>query len=101
MSLRENRKEIEEAMLVLESRSKKEGRRLNASGEHKVSSFELGSDLLSMLDCYCDESNPDNLGCAKKTLKFSDDVASGLMEQAEENFSVENPAEKMMKVRMK
>ena len=85
-------------MLILESRSKKGGRRLNASGEHKVSTFELGSDMLAMLDCYCDESNPDNLGCTKKMMKFSEDVGSSLMDQAEEDFAEENPAETMMKV---
>ena len=88
-------------MLILESRSKKEGRRLNASGEHKISSFEFGSDMLAMLDCFCDESNPDNLGCTKKMIKFSEDVGSALMDKAEEDFAEENPAETMLQVRMK
>lgn len=57
MEIEDNRKEIEEEMLMLESLSKKEGRRLNANGEHKVTAFKLGSDMLNMLDCYCDKSN--------------------------------------------
>lgn len=87
-------------MLVLKSRSN-EGRRLNASGEHKVTSFEVGSELLSMLDCYCDDSNPDNIGCTTRTLKFSESVASAITEQAEDDFADESPADKMLKVRMK
>lgn len=38
--------------------------------------------MMSMYDCVCDKSNPDNLGCTQKALKFSEAVATALDEQA-------------------
>jgi len=86
-SLNENRTEIEAGLAVLESRSNE--RRLDDSTTTKVSSFSLGSDMIAMLECYCDENNPDNEGCTKKQLKFAESTATSVMEKSEEDLTSE------------
>ena len=93
----QNRKEIEEALLVLASRSDEQHRCLDDSVHKTVSSFEVGMDMISFFDCYCDKSNPGNDGCSKKTLLFAEAVAKAISQKA--NAIGENPAEVLLKVR--
>ena len=90
--MEQNRNEIEEALLVLASQSDEQRRRLDDSINHQVTSFEIGSDMVSYFDCYCDKSNLDNDGCAKKALLFMEAVTSAASQEAEamgKNFSEE------------
>lgn len=94
--MKENRKGIEEALLVLASRSEGQSRRLDDGSDHPVSASEIGEDMISFFDCFCDESNPGNDGCTRRTLKFAEDVATALSQAA--NRIAENPAEVLLKV---
>eukprot|EP00956_Cyclotella_meneghiniana_P009086 scaffold12435_cov33-Cyclotella_meneghiniana.AAC.6 len=95
ISIEENRKEIEEGLLVLASRSDEKHRRLNDSIYHPVTSFEIGTDMLSFFDCSCDKSNPGNDGCAKKILLFAEDMAKAVTQKS--MVIGENPAELLLK----
>jgi hypothetical protein len=64
---------------------------------HPVTAFEIGSDTLSFLDCYCDTSNPGNDGCTKKAPLFTEVVTKSVTEKA--TTIGENPAEVWQKVR--
>ena len=99
VSLEQNRKEIEEALLVLASRSDEHHRRLDEEDTIRkpVTSYEVGSDMISFFDCFCDKSNPGNDGCAKKILLFAESVTKAVSEKAE--TIGENPAEVLLKVR--
>lgn len=99
ISLEKNRKEIEAGLLILASRSDEQRRRLDDSNstEHPVTTFQLGSDMLNILDCFCDKTNPGNDGCSKKALSFGEAVAKSLTEKTTEIG--ENPAEFLLKVR--
>lgn len=100
ISLEENRKEIEEALLFLASRSDEKHRRLDDSIYKPVTSFELGSEMLSFFDCYCDKSNPGNDGCSKKTLMFAEAVTKTITQKTEAIAETgENPAEILLEVR--
>jgi len=88
-SLNENRTEIEAGLAILESRSNE--RRLDGSATTKVSSFGLASDTIVMLECYCDENNPDNEGCTKKQLKFAESTATSVIEEGEKDLT-DDPA---------
>ena len=94
-SLEQNRKEIEDALLVMASRSDEQRRRLDDSMRRPVTSFEVGSDMISYFDCYCDKSNPDNIGCSRKTLLFAEAVAKAISQKAD--AIGENPAEVLLK----
>ncbi|KAL3783390.1 hypothetical protein ACHAWO_012861 [Cyclotella atomus] len=83
VSIAANRDKIDAALLVLAERSA--ARRLQDDSGNEtapVTSFEVATEMLSMFDCVCDKSNPDNLGCMTKALKFSEVVATALDEQA-------------------
>ena len=97
-SLEENRKEIEETLLVMASQSNEHRRRLDDSLHDTVTSFELGSDVISFFDCFCDKSNPGNDGCSKKTLMFAEAVAKAVSQKS--MVIGENPAEVLLKVRV-
>ena len=79
------------------SRSDEKHRRLNDSIYHPVTSFEIGTDMLSFFDCSCDKSNPGNDGCAKKILLFAEDIAKAVTQKG--MVIGENPAELLHKVR--
>ena len=96
-SLNENRAEIEAGLTVLENRSNE--RRLDDSNENSVTSFNLGSDMLGMLECLCDTDNPDNEGCTKKKIQFAESTAHSVMEEAEEDFAPEGPENTVSEVR--
>ena len=96
ISIQENRKEINEGLLVLASRSDEQRRRLDDSMEHPVTAFEIGSDILSFFDCYCDTSNPGNDGCSKKALRFAEAISKATTEKAADIG--ENPIESLLKV---
>jgi hypothetical protein len=81
-SIRANRDKIEAALLVLAASSSERRLQDDPDSEAPVTSFEMATDLLSMYDCFCDQSNPDNLGCTKKTLKFTEVVSKSIEEQA-------------------
>ena len=81
----------------MESRSNE--RRLDDSTTTKVSSFNLASDMIVMLECYCDENNPDNEGCTKKQLKFAESTATSVMEKSEEDLTSEDPGNVLSEVR--
>jgi hypothetical protein len=91
ISIRENRDKIEAALLVLTARSSE--RRLqdgtDPDSQTPVTSFDAATDMFSMYDCLCDQSNSDNLGCTKKALKFTDAVSQSLQEQAATDFDPE------------
>ena len=97
-SIHENRTEIEEALLVLASRSDEQQRRLDNSRDHPVTAFEIGSDVLSFFDCYCDTSNPGNDGCTKRAMVFAEAVSNSVIQETEKIVQ-ENPAEVLLKVR--
>ena len=97
ISVEENRKEIEEALLVLASQSDEKHRRLEDSIYHSVTSFEIGTDMLSFFDCFCDKSNPGNDGCSKKTLLLGEAIAKAVSQKG--MVIGENPAELLHKVR--
>lgn len=97
ISIQENRTEIEQALLVLASRSDEQHRRLDDSSVHPVTAFEVGSDIISFLDCYCDASNPNNNGCTRKVMIFAEAVSNAVTQEA--SRIVENPAELMLEVR--
>lgn len=83
VSIAANRDKIDAALLVLAERSA--ARRLQDDSGNEtapVTSFEVATEMMSMYDCVCDKSNPDNLGCTQKALKFSEAVATALDEQA-------------------
>ena len=86
ISIAENRDKIEGAVLTLAARSSE--RKLQDSGNASVpvDSYAMASDMLSMWDCLCDLSNPDNAGCLKKALRFVDEVAQSIEEQAATDF---------------
>jgi hypothetical protein len=90
-SIRENRDKIEAALLVLAARSSE--RRLqhgtDPDNQTPVTSFDAATDMLSMYDCLCDQSNPDNLGCTKKALKFTEVISQSIQEQAATDFDPE------------
>lgn len=79
-SIAANRDKIDAALFVLAERSA--ARRLQDDETAPVTSYEVATDMLSMYDCFCDQSNPDNLGCLQKALKVSELVATALDEQA-------------------
>lgn len=87
-SIAENHDEIEAALKVLEARSSSK-RRLQDSGKETVTSNKVASDVLTMYDCFCDLSNPENIGCFKKSLKFTTNVTNSVDQQAAEDTSVE------------
>ena len=95
--MEQNRNEIEEALLVLASQSDEQRRRLDDSINHQVTSFEIGSDMVSYFDCYCDKSNPENDGCAKKALLFMEAVTTAVSQEAE--AMVKNSTEEFLMVR--
>lgn len=95
-SIEQNREEINQVLLVLASRSDEQRRRLDDSINPPVTSFEIGSDMISYFDCYCDQSNADNVGCAKKTLLFAQAVANAISQRT--RAIGENP-EELLKVR--
>lgn len=95
-SLNENRAEIEAELAVLESRSNE--RRLSGTTAAKVSSFELGSDMILMLACYCDEDNPGNEGCTKRQLIFADATMRAIVTKTKEEFT-NDPMNAMSEVR--
>ena len=80
------------------SRSNEHRRRLDNSNHKAVTSFELGSDMISFFDCFCDKSNPGNDGCSKKTLMFAEAVATAVSQKS--TVIGENPAEVLLKVRV-
>lgn len=86
ISIAVNRDKIEGAVLTLAARSSE--RKLQDSGDASVpvDSYAMASDMLSMWDCLCDLSNPDNAGCLKKALRFVDEVAQSIEEQAATDF---------------
>jgi len=88
-SIRENRDKIEAALLVLAARSSERRLQDDPDSEAPVTSFEMATDMLGMYDCLCDQSNPDNLGCTKKALKFTEVVSKSLEEQAAEDLNPE------------
>jgi len=88
-SIRENRDKIEAALLVLAARSSERRLQDDPDSEAPVSSFEMATDMLGMYDCLCDQSNPDNLGCMKKALKFTEVVSKSMEEQAAEDLNPE------------
>ena len=94
-SMEQNREEIEEALLLLASEDEQH-RRLTDLKDHAVTSFEIGSDMVSYFDCYCDQSNPGNNGCARRTLAFAEVVADSITQEVHEIG--ENPAELLLKV---
>ena len=96
ISIEQNRDEIEEALLILASQSDGQRRRLDDSINHPVTSFEIGSDMISYFDCYCDQSNPGNDGCAKKTLLFAEAVANAISQKT--RAIGENHADALLKV---
>merc|ERR1712085_10058 len=89
LSLNENRAEIEAGLTILKSRSNE--RRLDDSNKNKVTSYNLGSDMIFMLECLCDTNNPDNEGCTKKQIRFAESTAQSVMEKTEEDFASEGP----------
>ena len=97
LSLNENRAEIEAGLTVLKSRSNE--RRLDDSNKNKVTSYNLGSDMIFMLECLCDTNNPDNEGCTKKQIRFAESTAQSVMEKTEEDFASEGPENVLSKVR--
>ena len=98
ISIQENRREIEQALLVLASRSDEQRRRLDNSRDHPVTAFEIGFDVLSFFDCYCDTSNPGNDGCTKRAMVFAEAVSNSVIQETEKIVQ-ENPAEVLLKVR--
>ena len=65
-----------------------------------MTSFELGSEMLSFFDCYCDKSNPGNDGCSKKTIMFAEAVTKAITQKTEAIAETgENPAEILLEVR--
>ena len=88
---------IEEGLSVLENRFTE--RRLDDSNENRVTSFNLASDMLVMLECLCDTTNPDNEGCTKKQIRFAESTAQYVMEKTEEDFVSEGPENILSKVR--
>jgi hypothetical protein len=88
-SIRENRDKIEAALLVLAARSSERRLQDDPDSEAPVTSFEMATDMLGMYDCLCDQSNPDNLGCMKKALKFTEVVSKSMEEQAAEDLNPE------------
>ena len=97
ISMEQNRKEIEEALLVMASQSDEQHRRLDDSILKPVTSFEVGSNMISFFDCYCDRSNPGNDGCTKKSLLFAEAVTKAVVQKA--HTIGENPAEVLLEVR--
>jgi hypothetical protein len=95
--LKQNRKEIEEALLVLAPQSDEQHRKLDYSINPPVISFELGTDMVSFFNCYCDKSNAGNDGCSKKSLVFAEAVVKAVTQKA--NIIGENPDELLFKVR--
>jgi len=96
-SLNENRTEIEAGVAVLGSRSE-ERRRLNNANDTQVSSFQVASSVVSMLDCYCDENNPMNEGCTRKQLQFTEAVSEAILEKAANDAINEDPGDVLSKV---
>ena len=94
-SFNENRKKIEDQFAVLESRSNQ--RRLDHSNNTRVSSFDLGTSLFGMLDCYCDTNNPDNNGCTRAQLQFAEETMQAVMDTGADDFggSPENAVSKV------
>lgn len=99
-SIEKNREEINEALSVLASRSDEQRRRLDDYDNHQVTSFEVGSDMISFFDCYCDQSNAGNDGCARKTALFAQAVANAVTQKMQAiGENGENPADILLKVR--
>jgi hypothetical protein len=96
-SIEQSREEINEALLVLASRSDEQHRRLNDYDNHQVTSFEVGSDMISFFDCYCDQSNAGNDGCARKTALFAEAVANAVTQKT--RAIGENPIDLLLEVR--
>ena len=96
-SLNENHTEINVGLTVLKSRFNE--RRLDDSNKNEVTSFNLASDMLVMLECLCDTNNPDNEGCTKKQIRFAESTAQSVMEKAEEDFASEGPENVLSEVR--
>ena len=88
---------IEEGLSVLENRFTE--RRLDDSNENRVTSFNLASDMLGMLECVCDTNNPDNEGCTKNQIQFAESTSQSVMEKAEEDFASESPENALSEVR--
>jgi hypothetical protein len=97
ISVEQNRKEIEEALPVLSSRTYEQHRRLDDLIRTPVTSFEIGMDMISFFDWYCNKSNAGNDGCSKKTLLFAEAVTKAVSQKP--NAVGENPAEILLKVR--
>jgi len=80
--------EIPTAMLPLASPTE---RRLGkSSSETPVTGFTIGTDMISMYDCYCDTMNPANEGCTAKSLAFVEIITQAISKQAAEDFDPDN-----------
>jgi hypothetical protein len=89
MSIAANRDKIDTALLVLAARSERKLQDDAGNETTPVTSFEVASEMLSMYDCICDQTNPENIGCMKKVLMFGDLVARSIDEQAATDFDPE------------
>jgi hypothetical protein len=90
LSIAVNRDKIEAALLVLAERSSERKLQDDSGNETApVTSFVMATEMLTMYDCLCDQSNPDNLGCMKKAIKFAETVAQAVDEQAATDFNPE------------
>jgi len=86
--LEQYRSEIDTAMLALASSTE---RRLGkSSSETPVTGFAIGTDMISMYDCYCDTTNPANEGCTAKSLAFVEIITQAISKQAAEDFDPDN-----------
>ena len=75
-------------MLALASSTE---RRLGkSSSETPVTGFTIGTDMISMYDCYCDTTNPANEGCTAKSLAFVEIITQAISKQAAEDFDPDN-----------
>ncbi|KAL7508989.1 hypothetical protein ACHAXN_006827 [Cyclotella atomus] len=89
MSIAANRDKIDTALLVLAARSERKLQDDAGNETTPVTSFEVASEMLSMYDCICDQTNPENIGCMKKVLMFGDLVSRSIDEQAATDFDPE------------
>jgi hypothetical protein len=56
--------------------------------------------MISFFDCYCDQSNAGNDGCARKTALFAQAVANAITQKMQAiGENGENPADILLKVR--
>ena len=93
--LENHREEINAAMMDLAvSTERKHGRSLDEITA--LTGHKIGEEVITMLECICDESNPTNKGCTRKSITVVEHIGQVISDQADKDFAPGGSHEDMM-----